>query len=120
MLCPDCKKEVGLSRGNPQVSRVRVVGTTVHATVELKDLCDECLRSLQEAKLDIERDLKDVPSLKPHQQHKWHIEHRSAARILDPEGYATTQIHYGLTCECEQLSTYEGMLLGSAKMVVQP
>jgi len=120
MLCPDCKKEVELSKGDPQVSRVRLNGTVVHATIEIGDLCGECGRLVQGSKTDIERDLKDVPSLKSHLQHKRKVELLKAERIYEPAEYASVKITYGLTCDCDRLPMYEGTLLGSAKMVVQP
>jgi hypothetical protein len=120
MLCPDCNKEVELSRGDPQISRVRLNGTVIHATVEVGDLCGECGRLIQGVKTDVERDLKDVPALKNHLHHKRQVELLKALRIDEPAGYASVKITYGLTCDCDQLPMYEGTLLGSSKLVVQP
>jgi len=118
MFCPDCKKEVELSEGSPQVTRVRVDGTTARATVEIGDLCSECFRLLQGAKMDVERDLKDIPTLKGHLGHKWNVELLKTERIHDPVGYASTKLYYGLTCDCGQLPMYEGLLFASSKLVV--
>lgn len=120
MLCPDCKKEVGLSKGDPQVSRVRMEGTLVRAAIEIGDLCAECFRLIQVAKFDIERDLKDVPLLKGHQQHKWRVELLKSERIHEPVEYGSAKVSYGLTCDCGDLPMYEGVLLGSSKLLPNP
>ena len=120
MKCPDCKKEVELSKRDPQVSRVRMDGTVARATVEIEDLCAECFRSIQVAKMDVERDLKDVVSLKGHLQHKWHIELSKSVRIDEITEYGSAKLHYLLTCECERLEMYEGTIIGSSKFVTSP
>ena len=120
MLCPDCKKEVELLKIDPQVSRVRLDDTVVRAVIEVSELCAECSRFLQASKMDVERDVKDVPSLKGHLKHKWHVELLKAERISEPIEYASVKIYYGLTCECGQLPMYEGTILGSSKLLPSP
>lgn len=120
MLCPDCKKEVEPSRGDPQISRVGMSGRVVHATSEIGDICSECFRLLQSGKTEVERDLGGVPSLKAHLQHKWRAELLKAERIPDPSDYATTKIFYRVVCECERSPTHEGTLLCSAKFSPAP
>lgn len=120
MVCPDCKKEVELSRGDPQVTRVRMDDTTAKAAIEIGDLCAECFRLLQGVKMDVERDLKDVVFLKGHLKHQWRVELLKVERVHEPADYGTAKIFYGLTCECGQLPMYEGTIFGSSKMVPNP
>lgn len=117
MFCPDCKKEVELSRMDPQVSRVRLDGTMVRADVEINDLCAECYRVLQGAKAEASRSLQDVPALKGHEAHKWQIELLKSERILDPVNYASAKLTYMLTCDCGQLAAYQGSVFSSTKLV---
>lgn len=120
MFCPDCKKDVELSQGSPQVSRVRIDGTSARATVEIGDLCSECFRLLQGAKTDVERDLKDIPALVGHSSHKWNVELLKTERIHEPTGYASAKLFYGLTCDCGKIPMYEGALFTSSKLLLAP
>lgn len=120
MWCPDCKKDVELSKGDPQVSRVRMDGTIVKAAIEIGDICGECGRQLRGIKMDVERDLKDVKALKMHLEHKWKVEPLKYERIMEPDDYGSAKIHYGLTCDCERMPMYEGTLLGSLKLLTSP
>ena len=120
MFCPDEKKEVEVSEGSPQVTRLRMDGSILRATIEFSDLCSECYRQLQAVKMDVMRDLKDTPALYRHLEHKLLAQTYSAERLHETPGFASVKISYGIDCECGKLPTHDGEIFGTAKLVPTP
>jgi hypothetical protein len=116
MNCPGCKKETEISLGSPQVTRLRVEGCVVHATVEVTDLCSECFDTLRHAKLDIERDISGAVALKEHLGHKILLEATATERIEDTPGYIAVLMHFEAACACDKAAhSYHGTIPGSSK-----
>jgi len=116
MNCPSCKKDVEVSPGGPQVSRMRLEGHEACATVEVTDLCSECFDPLRHTKFDIERDLSGIEMLKGHIAHELNLETVKTERIEETPGYVAVLVHFDATCACGGLvEAYHGTLPGSSK-----
>lgn len=120
MFCPDCKKEVELSQGDPQLGRVRLDVHTLRADASITDLCGECYRPLAEVKLLLERGLQDVPALQAHLSHPWRAETVTSKRGQELPGQGIAKATFGVNCECGKMPLYEVTIIGTAPMVVLP
>jgi len=116
MHCPTCNKEVELSEGDPQVSRMRLDGAAVRATVEVTDLCSESFDELRKVKLELQRDLFGIPEVKEHLLHELKVEPIKTERIEETPGYVSVLVRFDVTCACGKMpEPYHGLLPGSAE-----